>query len=243
MDVSEQYRDNVRRLLGGQDAPLINGYCHILSRCPQCGRVWLQCGPTPLLHLTDAEVSAWAAHLHADLARLPSRACRPCQIRVVGGEFALDEYRDAQQGTITGYGVSWECAQPAQHLLVSAILGPWLERQEAVPAPSVVTDAALAVSVLHFLASQPVPARSQPYEASMRALLTHTNPPGAHAPGTTNWTWHGRIWTAPCQELGGEVMISLAQALPPDERFTLAAALPLWRQITLHALQFRFEGI
>jgi hypothetical protein len=242
MEPIETHLEKVRRLLGGQEAPLIDGQRHILGQCPGCGRIWLQRGTTQVLHLTAAGIETWARQLHADLARLPRRACRACQIRLVGGEFALDEYVDAPSGAITGYGVSWERGTPPQHLLFSAVLRSWLERQPAVPEPSVVTNAALAETVLRRLVHRPPPLHFQPFEDVIRTLLTRENTPGAHAPGTDNWTWHGGLWIAHSPELGGDVMISLAQALPSHVRFSLDAALTLWRQILSHALSFGIEG-
>lgn len=243
MDPTERHQQKVRQVLGGQEAPLIDGERSVLGQCHHSGRVWLQRGTTSLLHLTVTDQETWAQRLHADLSHLPRRLCRACQLRLVGGEFAIDEYSDAQRGKVTGYGVSWECGAPPQHLLVSAVLLRWLERQDEVPKPSIVTDAALARAILRFLAHLSLPGHMHPFEAAMLTMLTHTTPPGAHAPGTDDWRWHGVLWTVHCPALGDDVIISFAQALPPTAHFSLDAVLALWRQITLHVLQFGIESV
>ncbi len=89
MKPMEPHFQKVRHLPGGQEAPLIDGDRYILGQGPGCGRIRLQRGPTQVLHLTTAGIDTWAALLHADLTRLPRRAGRACQIRLVKGEFVL----------------------------------------------------------------------------------------------------------------------------------------------------------
>jgi len=231
----EQYHATLHALLGGQEAPLIDGQRHILSRCPRCQCTWVQRGPSQDLHLSQDDLAAWATRLHADLAHLPARTCRPCQIRALGGEFALDEYIDASSGAITGYGASWEQALPAEHFLVIGVLADWLARQDTIPVPSVVTSPALARTVLLTLMELSAP-QVQPLPSLMRALLTGSTPAGAHAPGTEGWTWNGGIGSIACPALGGSLCVLLTQAGPPRAPFSRADALARWRQITRHAL-------
>ncbi len=243
MNSPESYQQQVRDLLGGQEVPLINGQRHILARCPHCDRTWLQRGTTPGLHLAPEEIRAWAERLHADLACLPRCACRPCQIRLMGGECALDEYANPATGEIGGYGLSWECGMPEpQHFLAGIVSLDWSERQQTLPAPSIVTNTQLCADVLHFCLHLSPPPHFQPYSADMLALLAQTNPAGAHAPGTAGWTWRGGVWTTHCPVLGGEGAISFAQALPPSAPFHLSEALALWQQVIRHILSFGIAG-
>src|SRR5258708_2597759 len=160
MNAHEKHQQRVRDLLGGQDAPLIDGQRHILGHCPHCDRIWLQRGGANALHLTPEDIRTWAQHLHADPDHLPHRVCRACQLRLVGGEFAIDEYVDPMRGDIGGYGVSWECATPPQHCIVTATKVAWLDRRPFVPEPSIVTNATLCEAVLRSLAHLPPHART-----------------------------------------------------------------------------------
>ncbi len=243
MSLPESYLQRVRDLLGGQEAPLIDGRRHILAQCPRCDRTWLQRGTNPVLHLAPEEIRAWAERLHANPADLPRRVCRPCQIHRMGGEFTLDEYADPATGEIGGYGVSWERGLPEpQHFLAGIVNLDWTERRQTLPAPSIVTNARLCTDVLHACLQLPPPRHFQPYSADMLALLTQTNPPGAHAPGTPGWPWRGGLWTTPCSVLGGEGAISFVQALPLSAPFRLPEALALWQQVIRHALSRGIAG-
>lgn len=234
----EDYDTTVRRLLCGQEAPLIEGQRHILSQCPRCQAIWLQRGPRQNLHLGADEIRIWVTRLRADLAHLPIRACRPCQLRLVGGEFALDEYADTTSGAITGYGISWEQGMPPEHFLVTGIRADWFLQQEELPPPSIVTNAVLAETALSALLQTPRSSGVQPLPSLLCTLLRLATPPGAHAPGTDAWVWQGACWTTPCPALGGDLLVMLAQAVPPATSFSLQHAFRRWQAITLHALQF-----
>ncbi len=238
--MEETYHERVRRVLNGQDGPLIDGQRTILCSCKVCDRYWLLQGQHAQLHLNDQEVQMWARRLHADISRLPPISCRSCLTRFVGGELSIDEYADAAQNRIWGYGYSWEALSPAQHLLVSVLNLQQMRRSQFdQPAYQVVTQPALARDVLIWLAHntrQPVvynPLSPADLEATARA-----NTPGAAAPGTTDWVWRGARWEGSCPVLNGPVVVLLAQAGSPHARFTLTGALREWRAVTERALRF-----
>jgi hypothetical protein len=118
-----------RRLapLGNQEAPLAPGGIgrQVLYRCPTCQQTWLLNGHQAHLRLEERAVKQWAQKLSADLTALPSATCRLCLFEAGMGAFEIDEY-----GGGSGYGFSWEAAEPVgAHLLASVVAQSWLEAQ------------------------------------------------------------------------------------------------------------------
>lgn len=239
----ETYERKVQHILKGQQAPLIEGERHILARCAQCNRIWLQRGTRAYLSLDQAEIAQWAVRLGADIDDLLAMTCRMCALQYLGGEFTLDEYADAA-GLVCGYGYSWEALDPAAHMLVGVCRLDWLETtQPQEKHYNIITDPALARAVLSWLESDSRRlARYRLFPREAIAALTRTNPPGAHAPGTELWVWSGAAWQRWCEPLGGEVSVTFARAARADEPFVLSAALADWRGVARRAQQYGIAG-
>ena len=233
----DPYDDRIRRALKGQCAPVIDGSPAILWQCPRCQRTWLSHGNHPQLHLSQQDIQAWATRLQAHPEDLPRGTCRACLVQHVGGEFSVDEY--AEQGTIYGYGFTWEAMQPAQHFIVGVYrFDGMITGEPFQPRSSIITDAGRARGVLSWLATcagQSI--LYQPLPEFALAYFRERETPGSHAPGTEGWTWHGAWWQTHCPPLGGLATVSFAQAGPPAQPFRLTPALTTWKRIALHFLQ------
>src|SRR5205823_1125173 len=128
-------RGQRRRLaaFGNQEAPLVPGGIgrQVLYRCPICQQPWLLNGHQAHLRLEERAVKQWAHRLSADLTALPSATCRLCLFQADMGAFEIDEY-----GGGSGYGFSWEAAEPVgAHLLATIVAQSWLETQSQPPRP------------------------------------------------------------------------------------------------------------
>jgi hypothetical protein len=238
------YQQQVGEILKGQQAPLIGGERHILARCGQCGRIWLMQGVKARLHLSQEEVLQWAERLGAKCDDLPGMTCRACAVRSIGGEFMFDEYAEPD-GTIRGYGFSWEAMDPPAHMLVGVFHLAWLSAvQPQEKSFNIVTNPQLARAVLSWLSTSTLlqGAMGRPFPPEALAALAMTNPPGAHAPGTQGWVWCGATWDGLCGSLEGTVNVTFAWAGHPPAVCELASALSEWREVAQRAAKYGIAG-
>lgn len=236
----ESYAERVRAVLH-QSAPpsLDNTGRRVLFVCDHCGRRWLQDGGRYTLELSAAQVQALAQELAADLEQLPRATCRICAAQR-GGELNIDEYL-TPAGPIFSYGFSYEGSEPAgMHLLCSILnvkLGASLRGR--APRAGVVTDFQLCRAVMAWLEQLPMPAPYHPLDRPGAAAMARMNPPGHNQPGAEHFVWRGADWHTTCPALGGAVMVSMHQAIPNDEPYSLRITLECWHAI---ARRMRVSG-
>lgn len=235
----EDYAARVRATLSGQQAPPApTGGRRVLFRCPACGRPWLQDGPRVELTLSGERLAALAVELAADPATLPYATCRICGAAHGIGELAIDEY-----GAGRGYGFSWEGVDPpGAHLLGSVLSEAYLLGVSVAPRAGVVTRPDICRGVLAWLATLKTPASYRPFTPADSAGMASDNPPGHLAPGTDGWVWHGVYFQDKCATLGGRVVLTLAQATPPGEPFSVSAMVATWRELARIMLAGNIAG-
>lgn len=233
------YTARVRAILAGQLAPeAASGGRRVLYRCPTCGKPWLMDGARVELALSGERLATLAGELHADAATLPYATCRVCGAAHDIGELTIDEY-----GAGAGYGFSWEGVTPTgAHCLGSVLSADYLSglRPGARPRAGVVTRPATCRAVLAWLATLKTPTEYRRFTAEDSAAMALDNPPGHRAPGTDGWTWQGVFFVGKCPALAlgahgepasGRVFISLGQAIPPGEPFSVSALVATWREL------------
>lgn len=236
------YQARVAHVLGGQQPQLGPHGVRALFRCNVCAKPWLQ-DPAALhrarLFLTEDEVCRLVAELGADLGTLPYATCRACAALRAIGELGIDEY-----GQGRGYGISWEGTEPPGGHLLATVLGEaWLAHLRGQPPQSsVVTEFPRARALFGWLQTLAVPAQYWSMNPADSQAIAAENRPGHDAPGTDGWVWRGAFWRAECPPLGGRVLVNLAQALPPDDPYRLAASVALLRVLALHLLAGGLAG-
>lgn len=228
-ETQDAHAARVRHVLGGQIAPQApDGGVRILYRCNTCGRAWLQEGSSARVRLEQDELAALAEELGADLGTLPYATCRIC-VSATLGELSIDCYGAGGAG---GYGVSAELTQPTgAHLLCTAIRVDWLMRQRTAPHAGVVTNFPHCRAWLAWLERVRMPLQYHRIDDRDSAALGTTNPPGHGATGTAGWTWRGAIWQERIGTLGGLCVVTLAQAIPPDEPYSMALIFACWHEL------------
>ncbi len=226
----ESYAERVKRILGQEAPPATSGGgVKVLLRCDRCGKPWLQDGAKHILMLPEAIAQQLATELHADLAALPYATCDACAA-LHGGQMEIDEYT-TREGTPFAYGFSFEGADPpGMHLLCTVMNVAQAERLGAhMPRPGIVTDFARARSVIAWLVTIPMPAEYRAISPAQAANMARMNPPGHKQKGTDNFVWAGGDWRVKCPALGGVCAVSMAQALPRGEPYSLAITVQCWR--------------
>jgi hypothetical protein len=189
------------------------------------------------LRLSDEELTRYAQELGANVATLPYATCRLCGGVHGLGEIGIDEY-----GRGAGYGLSWEGVEPTgAHLLGAVIRLDYLQRASN-PHSNVVTDYPKCRAWLAWLARLDAPQAYHAITPTDSADMARSNRPGHGAPGTDAWLWRGAIYQASCPPLAGRCYISLAQAMPPDESFSLSRMFATWRAIAQITLQGKIAG-
>jgi hypothetical protein len=233
-DTEAAYQARVRQVLGGQLPPSGDPGLRALFRCPTCGHPWLAEPSAPhgsRLMLGGDELAALARELGADLATLPSATCRSCAALHASGEVTIDEY-----GRGAGYAISWEGVEPAgAHVLASCQSVRWLHSPQGQDARAGgVTEFARARRLLRWLETLPMPRSYMALDAAGSEAMAIANPPGHGAPGTEHWVWRGGMWQAPCPVWEGEAVVMLAQAMPPDQPYSLPASVTTVRRLARH---------
>ncbi len=246
MSSEDRYTDRVRAVLGGQlapPAPAGQG-TRILFRCPACHRIWLRSRPSASLALSRDEIEHLAVELHADPAHLPQATCRICLATTEApGEIELDGYHD-RGGRLLGIGLSYEGVEPpGAHVLLTAHNRAWLQHERTAPRAGVIVDFVRTRAVLQWLAKLPYPTGGYlPITPADSAVMARDNPPGHRAPGTQEWLWKGGSWQGSVPPLDGRCVLTVAQALPPDDPESLSATLAIARLLAEIVLAGRIAG-
>lgn len=232
MSEQDTYAARVQAALSGQYAPPASDRSgrRVLYRCNTCGRAWLMDGARVELALSGERLAALAMELHADTGTLPYATCRICGAAHDIGELGMDEYGAGVQ--VGGYGFYWEGVEPpGAHLLGTIIGADYMTAQRATPRAGVVTRYATCRAVLAWLAALHSPTEYRRFTADDSAAMASDNPPGHRAPGTDGWVWQGVFFMAKCPPLGGRALVSLGQAMPPGEAFSVVDMLAGWRAL------------
>lgn len=215
------------------------GKRRILYHCPTCRQPWYREGIHAFLKLEDQALERLAQELDADLSHLPLATCRLCILRQGAGEFSIDEY--AHGDTILGYGWSWESLdEQGGHMLgmvLAADRGGFHLLDTDIPDADIVRHPQAAQAVLQWFAHLPVCTPVAQIEGPQTRDLDPNNPPGLGLQGTETWEWKGAIFKAPCQPLGGPVLLNLVIAVPAETPVDLTLLLLNWRDLVRDALQ------
>lgn len=235
--MAESYAERVKRILGQTAPASVHGGQKVLLRCDRCGKVWLQDGAVHRPRLEPEEIATLLTELTANLATLPYATCDICAA-THGGQAEIDEY---MQGY--GFGVSWEGPEPTgAHLLCSAVNITQAHYWRGPVHASVVTRFDRCRGFLAWLATIKEPARYHALSTDGSREMARMNKPGHGAPGTDAWVWRGGDWQADCPALGGPVQVSLFEAMPPGEPFSLALLVSTWRLLADRLQQGKIAG-
>ena len=202
---------------------------HLLYCCPVCKHPWYKKGQHEYSRLTLEQLTFLGAVLHADIRAphlLPKAVCPICSTVHLGGTFSVGQYPHHK-----GYHFLWESASPNRIRLVAMIC-----RSEGLTvdilvqtSPDTVAGPIHALcSVLAWLETCPFPGTIQAYTDEQCQQLARRLPPGNAAGGRAH-QWRGYAWNAPCLPLGGDVLVSLAVAVPPLAPAPFASLLMGWR--------------
>lgn len=204
------------RHLFQQDAmPTLEVGRHLLSVCPICKHPWYKAGRGEYPRLTPEQLTFLGAVLQVDihaLYLLPKALCPLCSTIYLGGMFSVGEYPRRR-----GYQLLWESASPRRIRLLAMVC-----RREELTLDTLVqlTPDAPASStrdmraVVAWLETCPLPQAPQAYTDEQCAQLARRCPLGSASTCSVH-RWHGYGWEESCPPLGGEVLVSLAVALPP----------------------------
>ena len=213
-----------------QDAiPTLEGGSHLLYICPVCKHPWYKAGRREYPRLTLEQLAFLGTVLHAEihaLHLLPRALCPICSTVHLGGMFSVGEYPHHR-----GYHFLWESASPSRISLVAMIC-----RSEELTLDTLVQTSPETLagpihalcSVLAWLELCPFPGAIRAHTDEQCQRLAHRFPPGNTADGRAHH-WRGYAWDAPCPPLGGDVLVSLAVAVPPLAPSPFASLLMGWR--------------
>jgi hypothetical protein len=110
-----------------------------------------------------------------------------------------------------------------------------------MPQPGIITRPRRLHAFLGWLAALPaLPAQAE-MDARQAALIAISTPPGHGEPGTAGWVWRGVFCTLPCPPLGGMAVVSLVEAVPPQEPWSRDLFTLQWRTLAQRALGYRLE--
>lgn len=138
----------------------------------------------------------------------------------------LDAYRQGKGG----YGINAEGSQPVgMHIMCAVFSLSWLASLRDIPHAGKVTDYQHFRAVLAWLEKIRLPSEYHTITRAEGAQMAAHNPPGHGAEGAERYIWRGADWQDNCPLLAGPVRVSIAQAMPPDEPFSLPLLVKTWR--------------
>ncbi len=229
-DVLRNFDDHEVRLRYalGQDAlPATGGGRHLLYGCPVCKHSWYKSGRHEYARLTPEQLTFLGSILHADIGalhQLPRALCPICSTVHLGGMFSVGEYPHHR-----GYHLLWESASPSRIQLMAIVC-----RSEKITldmllqlSPDLLLESvSILRSVLAWLETCPFPGSIQAYSEEHSHGLAHHFPPDSAG---RSHRWHGYVWDAACPQLGGDVLASLAVALPANAPVPFDSLFIGWR--------------
>ena len=225
----DDHEVRLRHLLRQDAMPTPECGRHLLYICPVCKHPWYKAGRHEYPRLTPEQLVHLGTVLHADiraLHQLPRALCSICSTIYLGGMFSVGEYPPHR-----GYHFLWESASPRRISLVAMIC----RSKELTVDTLVQTSPDTYAGPIHALCSLLAWLETCPFPGSIRAYtdeqcqrLAHHFLPGNSADGRAH-QWRGYAWNAPCPPLGGDLLVSLAVALPPLAPSPFASLLMGWR--------------
>src|SRR5260221_2572761 len=208
--------------------PTSDGGRHLLLVCPICKHPWYKAGRHEYPRLTPEQLSFLGIVLHADihaLYLLPRALCPLCSTIYLGGMFSVGEYPRRR-----GYHLLWESASPRRIRLLAMVC----RREELTLdtlvhlTPDTPTSSMRDIrAVVAWLETCPFPQATQGYTDEQCAQLAQHCPLGSVSTSCVH-RWRGYAWEESCPPLGGEVLVSLAVALPPRAPSPFASLLIGW---------------
>lgn len=238
-----QGAQDARQMLGQHLPPSTEGAgVMVLWRCPECKRAWLQDGTAqPLLDLNENQQQLLADVLRADLAALPPATCPTCAQTSGVGRIEIDQY--ATGARLGGFGFNVEGTEPqGMHIMCAVFSLDWLQALRGTPHAVPVTYHKELRALVAWLAHMEYPREYHSITATEAQSMAQHNPPGHHAPGTERFVWRGADWPVRCPPLGGICRVSLAQAIPVDEPFSLRLTFYAWRGLVERIQAGRLAG-
>ncbi len=202
---------------------------HLLYSCPVCKHPWYKAGQREYPRLTPEQLTLlgtlWHADIHA-LHQLPRALCPICSTVHLGGMFSVGEYPHH-----SGYHLLWESASPLSIQLLAVVCQSKELTVDTLLQTSPDTLAGRIHglhSVLTWLETCPFPGSIRAYTEEQCQQLARRFPSG-NAVDEKAHRWRGYVWDASCPPLGGDVLVSLAIALPPLAPSPFASLLMGWR--------------
>ena len=224
----DDHEARLRHLLRQDAMPTSDGGRHLLFVCPICKHPWYKAGRHEYPRLTPEQLSFLGVALHVDihaLYLLPRALCPLCSTIYLGGMFSIGEYPRRR-----GYRLLWESASPRRIRLLAMVcqreeltLDTLVQLTPDTPASSTRDVRA----VVAWLETCPFPQAPQGYTKEQCAQLARCCPLGSASTSCVH-RWHGYAWEESCPPLGGDVLVSLAVALPPRAPSSFASLLIGW---------------
>lgn len=211
----DDHEVRLRHLLKQDAIPSPRGGRHLLYVCPVCKHPWYKAGKHEYPRLTHEQLTFLSAILHADIRALhllPRTLCPICSIIHLGGMFSVGAYAHNR-----GYHLLWESASPSRiQLLAMVCRGEGLTLDTLLHlSPDTLPEPLHSLcSVLAWLETCPFPKTILANSEQQCLGLARRFPPGNAADGKAHH-WYGYAWSASCPPLGGDVLVSLAIAVPP----------------------------
>jgi len=225
----DNHEARLRHLFQQGAMPTLEDSRHLLSVCPVCKRLWYKAGSCEYPRLTPEQLAYLGAALHTDvhaLYLLPRALCPICSTVYLGGMFSVAEYLHHR-----GYHFLWESASPRRIRLLAMVCrceGLTLDTVVQMSPATLMEPVCNMRAVLAWLETCPFPETVQAYTEEQRQHLARRCPPGS-APDGSAHLWRGYAWKERCPPLGGDVLVSLAVALPPLALSPFARLLIGWR--------------
>ncbi len=227
----DDHEIRLRQVLGQDALPATGGGRHLLYDCPVCKHPWFKAGQLEYPRLTPEQLAHLGLVLHADihaLHQLPRALCPICSTVHLGGMFSVGGYPHH-----SGYHFLWESASPGRLRLQAMVCCSEEITLDALlqMSPDLLLEPRCTLrSVLAWLETCPFPETIQAYSEEQGQHLACRFPPGNVA-DTIAHHWQGYAWEAACPPLGGEVLVSLAVAVPPLAASLFSHLLMSWRAL------------
>jgi hypothetical protein len=187
---------------------------HLLLVCPVCKQPWYKAGRREFPRLMPEQLVSLGTALQVDIQALyllPKAFCAICSALHLGGMFSAEVYPHHR-----GYRFLWESVSPRRIQLLAMVCRKERLSLDALlqKTPDTFAEPLGEMrSLLTWLETCPSSDTIQAFTDEQSQQLALRCPPGSAVDGNP-CRWRGYAWETSCPPLGGDVLVSLAVAIP-----------------------------